>query len=195
MASRPRNGRRRAQLRSAASPRSQILTLARLARRSRPPGVGAGQRARARPQRRQRHPRSNRFAGAARQARPRQRHCPRREQCVSQNPGETAAAGPDPGRDPHAQHQRYRPPSRRRTISTRHCAALFIYNHNPIVVHPDQNRMRRGWPREDVFAVGIELTMTESMTHCDVVLPAATHFDTPTSIRPMVIIGCSAPSR
>jgi anaerobic selenocysteine-containing dehydrogenase len=55
--------------------------------------------------------------------------------------------------------------------------ALFIYNHNPIVVHPDQNRMRRGLAREDLFAVGIDLTMTESMTHCDVVLPAATHFE------------------
>jgi anaerobic selenocysteine-containing dehydrogenase len=55
--------------------------------------------------------------------------------------------------------------------------ALFIYNHNPIVVHPDQNRMRRGLARPDVFAVGIELTMTESMTHCDVVLPAATNFE------------------
>jgi anaerobic selenocysteine-containing dehydrogenase len=55
--------------------------------------------------------------------------------------------------------------------------ALFIYNHNPIVVHPDQNRMRRGLGREDVFAVGIELTMTESMAQCDVVLPAATHFE------------------
>jgi anaerobic selenocysteine-containing dehydrogenase len=55
--------------------------------------------------------------------------------------------------------------------------ALFIYNHNPIVVHPDQNRMRRGLAREDLFAVGIDLTMTESLTHCDVVLPAATHFE------------------
>ena len=55
--------------------------------------------------------------------------------------------------------------------------ALFIYNHNPIVVHPDQNRMCRGLAREDLFAVGLELTMTESMTHCDVVLPAATHFE------------------
>ena len=55
--------------------------------------------------------------------------------------------------------------------------ALFIYNHNPIVVHPDQNRMRRGLARPEIFAVGIELTMTESMTHCDVVLPAATHFE------------------
>jgi len=55
--------------------------------------------------------------------------------------------------------------------------ALFIYNHNPIVVHPDQNRMCRGLAREDVFSVGIELTMTESMTHCEVVLPAATNFE------------------
>jgi anaerobic selenocysteine-containing dehydrogenase len=55
--------------------------------------------------------------------------------------------------------------------------AIFIYNHNPIVVHPDQNRMRRGLAREDLFAVGVELTMTESMAHCDVVLPAATHFE------------------
>ena len=55
--------------------------------------------------------------------------------------------------------------------------ALFIYNHNPIVVHPDQNRMRRGLARDDVFTVGIELTMTESMVHCDVVLPAATQFE------------------
>jgi anaerobic selenocysteine-containing dehydrogenase len=55
--------------------------------------------------------------------------------------------------------------------------ALFIYNHNPVVVHPDQNRMRRGLAREDLFTVGIDLTMTESLTHCDVVLPAATHFE------------------
>jgi len=55
--------------------------------------------------------------------------------------------------------------------------AVFIYNHNPLVVHPDQNRMRRGLSREDVFAVGMELTMTESMRYCDIVLPAATHFE------------------
>ena len=55
--------------------------------------------------------------------------------------------------------------------------ALFIYNHNPIVVHPDQNRMKRGLAREDVFLVGIEVAMTESMAMCDVVLPAATHFE------------------
>ena len=55
--------------------------------------------------------------------------------------------------------------------------AVFIYNHNPIVVHPDQNRMRRGLSRDDVFTVGIDVAMTESMAHCDIVLPAATHFE------------------
>ena len=55
--------------------------------------------------------------------------------------------------------------------------ALFIYNHNPIVVHPDQNRMKRGLAREEIFLVGINVTMTETMQHCDVVLPAATHFE------------------
>ncbi|MBM3619160.1 MAG: molybdopterin oxidoreductase family protein [Alphaproteobacteria bacterium] len=55
--------------------------------------------------------------------------------------------------------------------------ALFIYNHNPVVVHPDQNRMRRGLARPEIFTVGIELSMTESMAYCDIVLPAATHFE------------------
>lgn len=55
--------------------------------------------------------------------------------------------------------------------------ALFIYNHNPVVVHGDQNRMRRGLEREDVFLVGIEIAMTESMAYCDIILPAATHFE------------------
>jgi anaerobic selenocysteine-containing dehydrogenase len=55
--------------------------------------------------------------------------------------------------------------------------AAFIYNHNPIVVHPDQNRMKRGLSREEIFLVGIEVAMTESMAHCDIVLPAATHFE------------------
>jgi anaerobic selenocysteine-containing dehydrogenase len=55
--------------------------------------------------------------------------------------------------------------------------ALFIYNHNPVVVHPDQNRMRRGLSREDLFLVGIEVAMTDSMQYCDVVLPACSHFE------------------
>ncbi|TWT05821.1 molybdopterin-dependent oxidoreductase [Reyranella sp. CPCC 100927] len=55
--------------------------------------------------------------------------------------------------------------------------ALFIYNHNPLVVHADQNRLKRGLARDDIFLVGIEIAMTESMHYCDVVLPSATHFE------------------
>src|SRR5205823_12931379 len=55
--------------------------------------------------------------------------------------------------------------------------ALFIYNHNPLIVHPDQNRMKRALAREDVFVVGIEVAMTDSMAYADVVLPACTHFE------------------
>jgi anaerobic selenocysteine-containing dehydrogenase len=57
--------------------------------------------------------------------------------------------------------------------------ALFIYNHNPLIVHPDQNRMRQALAREDVFIVGIDLAMTDSMRCADVVLPGATHFEHP----------------
>lgn len=55
--------------------------------------------------------------------------------------------------------------------------ALFIYNHNPLIVHPDQNRMRRALEREDLFTIGIEVAMTDSMAFADVVLPACTHFE------------------
>jgi anaerobic selenocysteine-containing dehydrogenase len=46
-------------------------------------------------------------------------------------------------------------------------------------VHPDQNRMRRGLSREDVFTAGIDVAMTDSMLYCDVVLPASTSFEYP----------------
>ena len=55
--------------------------------------------------------------------------------------------------------------------------ALFIYNHNPLVVHPDQNRMRRGLAREDLFVVGSDVVMTDSLAYADVVLPACSHFE------------------
>lgn len=55
--------------------------------------------------------------------------------------------------------------------------ALFIYNHNPVIVHPEQNRMKQALARDDVFIVGIEVAMTDSMAYADVILPACTHFE------------------
>ena len=56
--------------------------------------------------------------------------------------------------------------------------AVFIYNHNPVATHPDQNRMRRALAREGLFVAGADVVMTDSMKHCDVVLPASSHFET-----------------
>jgi len=55
--------------------------------------------------------------------------------------------------------------------------AVFIYNHNPVIVHPDQNRIRRGLSRDDLFAVGCDVVMTDSMAYADIVLPASSHFE------------------
>jgi anaerobic selenocysteine-containing dehydrogenase len=57
--------------------------------------------------------------------------------------------------------------------------ALFVYNHNPVVVHPEQNRLRRGFERDDLFIVGSDVVMTDSLAYADVVLPACSHFEHP----------------
>jgi len=57
--------------------------------------------------------------------------------------------------------------------------ALFVYNHNPLVVHPEQNRLRRGLERDDLFIVGCDVVMTDSLAYADVVLPACSHFEHP----------------
>ncbi|MGO1120869.1 molybdopterin-dependent oxidoreductase [Rhodovibrionaceae bacterium A322] len=56
-------------------------------------------------------------------------------------------------------------------------AATMIYNHNPVATHPDQNRMRRALSREDLFVVGCDVVMTDSLLYADVILPAASHFE------------------
>ena len=137
-----------------------------------------GQRAGAQPQRRQRHPRrcsrcrrwpasSVRSAAASSTAR-RSRSRRRRQKLARPDlvpPGTRTLNIVDVGR--HLTEPTLAPPLK----------ALFIYNHNPVVVHPDQNRMRRGLEREDLFSVGIEVAMTDSMLYCDIVLPACTHFE------------------
>jgi len=56
---------------------------------------------------------------------------------------------------------------------------LFIYNHNPLIVHPDQNRMRRGLGREDLFTVVCDVVHTDTVDYADIVLPACSHFEFP----------------
>lgn len=54
---------------------------------------------------------------------------------------------------------------------------LVIYNHNPIAVHPEQQRMHDALMHPEVFTVGIEIAMTDSMAYADVVLPACGPFE------------------
>lgn len=55
--------------------------------------------------------------------------------------------------------------------------AIMIYNHNPVACHPDQDAMIRALSRDDLFIAGADVAMTDSMKYCDVVLPAASHFE------------------
>jgi anaerobic selenocysteine-containing dehydrogenase len=56
---------------------------------------------------------------------------------------------------------------------------VFIYNHNPVIVHPDQNTLTRGLAREDLFTVACDMVMTDSVKYADIVLPACSHFEHP----------------
>ncbi|MEO1191303.1 MAG: molybdopterin-dependent oxidoreductase [Pseudomonadota bacterium] len=55
--------------------------------------------------------------------------------------------------------------------------AAMIYNHNPVCTHPDQAAMIRALSRPDLFLVGSDVVMTDSLLYCDVLLPAASHFE------------------
>ncbi|WP_261841692.1 molybdopterin-containing oxidoreductase family protein [Aliamphritea ceti] len=55
--------------------------------------------------------------------------------------------------------------------------AVFIYNHNPIATHPDQQKLIRALSQEELFIVGCDVEMNDSMKYADVILPAATHFE------------------
>src|SRR6185295_7831397 len=59
-------------------------------------------------------------------------------------------------------------------------AVLFVYNCNPLATVPDQNRVRRGLEREDLFTVAFEQVMTDTAEYADLLLPATTfleHYD------------------
>ncbi len=55
--------------------------------------------------------------------------------------------------------------------------AIMIYNHNPVATHPDQTNTIKALEREDLFIVGSDIVMTDSMAYADIILPAASHFE------------------
>jgi len=55
--------------------------------------------------------------------------------------------------------------------------ALFVYNSNPGAVAPDQNAVKRGLARHDLFTVVHELFFNDTTDYADYVLPATTFLE------------------
>lgn len=55
---------------------------------------------------------------------------------------------------------------------------LVIYNGNPVAVSPNVNAVNENLKRKDLFVVGFDMIMTDSLEYCDLILPASTQFET-----------------
>jgi anaerobic selenocysteine-containing dehydrogenase len=55
--------------------------------------------------------------------------------------------------------------------------AMVVYNSNPAAIVPDQNRLRRGLRREDLFTVVLEQFQTDTADFADILLPATTFLE------------------
>ena len=55
---------------------------------------------------------------------------------------------------------------------------FFFYNGNPVAVSPNVNQVIENLKRDDLYVVGFDMIMTDSMEYCDQVLPASTQFET-----------------
>jgi len=55
--------------------------------------------------------------------------------------------------------------------------SLFVYNSNPAVVAPEQDKLLRGLAREDLFTVVSEHFITDTAQFADLVLPATTQLE------------------
>ena len=55
--------------------------------------------------------------------------------------------------------------------------ALFVYNSNPAAIAPNQNAVRRGMERGDLFTVVHEQFLTDTTDYADFVLPATTFLE------------------
>lgn len=70
------------------------------------------------------------------------------------------------------------------TASSPPIHSLFVYNSNPAVIAPNQNKVIQGLLREDLFTVVLEHFVTDTARYADYVFPATTqleHWDIMTS--------------
>ena len=55
--------------------------------------------------------------------------------------------------------------------------SLFIFGNNPLVSHPNLNKVREGLAREDLFTIVNDMFWTPSCDYADIVLPAPSSFE------------------
>jgi len=55
--------------------------------------------------------------------------------------------------------------------------ALINYNSNPVAIAPNQNLVRKGFSREDLFTVVLEQFQTDTADYADILLPATTFLE------------------
>ena len=63
------------------------------------------------------------------------------------------------------------------TVSEPPVKGLVVYNSNPAAIAPNQNLVRRGLAREDLFTAVIEQFQTDTADYADVLLPATTFLE------------------
>lgn len=55
--------------------------------------------------------------------------------------------------------------------------AMFVYNSNPAVIAPDQNKVIKGLERDDLLTVVLEHFMTDTARYADYIFPATTQLE------------------
>jgi anaerobic selenocysteine-containing dehydrogenase len=63
------------------------------------------------------------------------------------------------------------------TIDEPPVKAIVVYNSNPAAIAPDQNRVLKGFRREDLFTVVLEQFQTDTADHADILLPSTTFLE------------------
>ena len=64
-----------------------------------------------------------------------------------------------------------------RTLESGKIKMVFVYNSNPLATLPNQNLVRKGFVRDDMFVVVHDLFMTDTADYADIVLPATSSFE------------------